>query len=110
VLLAAPDFVLACGAGVIETAQARRALNARAAARLWLDLSPVLQRLRRSDAPHRPALHSERGQKDDITQLDRSRRPLYAGLATAVIDAGQSRDMVLNACLKEIECAPLFER
>ena len=99
-LLRADDFVLACGAGIVETQAARHLLLEATDHRLWLDLSPSDQALRLGDQNHRPPLHPELSQAAELAHLDELRRPLYAELASRRIDASLALPKVITACLK----------
>ncbi len=99
-LLRAQDFVLACGAGIVETEAARRLLREATDRRLWLDLTPSGQLVRLGDQDHRPPLHPDLSQVDELERLDALRRPLYAALASRRIDASVALPKVITACLK----------
>ena len=100
-LLRAPSFVLACGAGLIETPTARQLLHEATDQCLWLDLSPAQQSQRLGNQDHRPALQPDLTSEQEQQQTDAKRRPLYAALATRCIDASASLPQVIAACLKD---------
>jgi shikimate kinase len=97
-----PDgpMVLAVGAGFALQEGAVERL-ARFDDRLWLDLDPAAQLERRQAAP-RPPLAGE-SPSQEVTRTDAERRPVYAGLASARIDAQAPADAVLRACLNALE-------
>lgn len=106
-LMCAPEFIIACGAGLIETAAARALIRDAADGVLWLDLQPKAQP-ERLHGDHRPPLHPETDLTEELKQVDARRRPLYAELAQQRIDAHAPVAKVLRDCLTSLEasCAP----
>jgi shikimate kinase len=106
-LLRSPEFIIACGAGLIETPAARDLIRDATDVVLWLDLPPEAQpeRLRETE---RPRVHPEASLAAELEQVDGRRRPLYAELAGQRIDAHAPVSKVLRDCLTVLEtsCAP----
>lgn len=96
------SYVLACGAGLVETAQARRFLLNSCDHRIWLDISLATQSSRLSESP-RPRLHPELSFEQEHTLLDARRRPLYQQLATIRLAADEPLTAVLKNCLAALE-------
>jgi shikimate kinase len=98
-LLRAENFVLACGAGLIENPAARRLLLEATEQRLWLDLEPEQQAARLAGQERRPRLHPQLALDQEFTEVDALRRTLYSELASHRIDASDTLPNVIAACL-----------
>lgn len=101
-LLGSESCVLACGAGLIETEQARRSLEEFFDHRIWLDIAPAKQSSRLIESP-RPRLHPELNFEQEQQVLDARRRPFYQQLATIHLNAGKPLGAVLKNCLAALE-------
>lgn len=106
-LLRSPEFIIACGAGLIETPAARELIRDATDTVLWLDLHPEIQPERLHET-ERPRLHPETSLIAELELVDGRRRPLYAELAQHRIDAHAPVSKVLRDCLTFLEasCAP----
>jgi shikimate kinase len=93
-------MVLAVGAG-FPTQEGAIERLARFDDRLWLDLEPNTQIARRTHDP-RPSL-GDANLRTEITRLHAERHAVYAGLASARIDAAAPLDAVLLACTAALE-------
>ncbi|MDE0881868.1 MAG: hypothetical protein OSB21_04690 [Myxococcota bacterium] len=101
-LLGGESYVLACGAGLVETKQARRSLEGFFDHRIWLDIAPAKQSSRLNESP-RPRLHPELNFDQEQQVLDARRRPLYQQLATVHLNADEPLGAVLKNCLAALE-------
>jgi len=85
-LLARRDAVVACGGGVVESAESRARLGAHGAV-IWLHLSVAEQARRRADDRARPAL-TDRPLAEELELLQARRLPWYRACADRCVDTG----------------------
>lgn len=102
-LLEGPPGVLSCGGGTpLRPDSARRLTAAGTVVYLHIDLEEQLRRARDDrEREARPALTGEPFEQE-IERLHAERHPVYAGIATATIDAARPIDVVLAACLQSL--------
>ena len=101
-LLQADQFVIACGAGLVETELARNLLSESCDQRLWLDITPAQQVARLSE-DQRPRLNPELSWQQELLDVDARRRPLYQQLATAHLAVEGSLTKLHNEALTALE-------
>lgn len=84
--------LVATGGGVVTTPEARAELSRARCVWLAISVDDVIERLRDGD---RPLLDGD--VRERVTMLAQSRDPLYAELASAVVDASRPFDEVVQA-------------
>lgn len=101
-LAGAEPTVVACGGGVVVTAEARRRLRAADVCCVWLATSPaeLERRLDAAESASRPLL----GAPGSIRRLERERRVRYLQVADAVVSTdGRTPAQVAQLVVRRVE-------